>query len=54
MLTIRGENKLGEKSMKHNEIKKKKKSDANATAPSTYQRPAMVQPELIKKKKKPV
>lgn len=45
---------MGERSLKHNEVKKKKKSDAKAPAPSTYQRPLMVQPELIKKKKKPV
>jgi hypothetical protein len=41
---------MAERSIKHNEAKKKKKSDANAPAPSTYQRPIMTQPELIKKK----
>ena len=45
---------MGEKSIKHNGIKKKKKSDVSTTAPSTYQRPIMTQPELIKKKKKPL
>ena len=50
----RGENKMGEKSMKHNETKKKKKTDAKAYAPSTSPKPVMAQPELIKKKKKPI
>ena len=45
---------MGERSLKHNEVKKKKKADIKSPAPSTYQRPVMAQPELIKKKKKPI
>jgi hypothetical protein len=50
----RGDNKMGERNTSHKETKKKKKTDANAPAPSTYVRPVMIQPELIKKKKKPI
>jgi hypothetical protein len=49
----RGDNKMGERSIKHNEVKKKKKADVNDPAPSLSQRPIVTQPELIKKKKKP-
>lgn len=45
---------MGERSISHKETKKKKKTDATAPVPSTYQRPMMSQPELIKKKKKPL
>ncbi len=45
---------MGERNTSHKETKKKKKTDANAPAPSTYVRPVMIQPELIKKKKKPI
>jgi hypothetical protein len=45
---------MGERSIKHNEVKKKKKTDIKAPVPSTYVRPAITQPELIKKKKKPI
>ena len=44
---------MGERSIKHNEAKKKKKADANVAAPSLSQRPIVTQPELIKKEKKP-
>jgi hypothetical protein len=43
---------MGDRSINNKEPKKKKKSDATASAPSFSQRPIMVQPELIKKKKK--
>lgn len=49
----RGDDIMGERSIKHNEAKKKKKADANVAAPSLSQRPIVTQPELIKKKKKP-
>jgi hypothetical protein len=45
---------MGERSSSHKETKKKKKTDATAPALSTYVRPIMTQPELIKKKKKPL
>jgi hypothetical protein len=45
---------MGEKSMKHKEIRKMKKSDVSVSVSSTYQKPITVQPELIRKKKKPL
>lgn len=42
---------MGEKRINNRELKKKKKSDASVPAPSTYQKPVMVQPELVKKRK---
>lgn len=43
---------MGDKSIKNSEKKKKKKTEGTVFTPSTYQRPIMVQPELITKKKK--
>ena len=43
---------MGEKSMKHNEVKKKKKTEVKASDPVTFMREAVTQPELITKKKK--
>jgi hypothetical protein len=43
---------MGDRSINNKEPKKKKKSDAMASAPSFFQRPVIPQPELIKKKKK--
>lgn len=43
---------MGDKNIKKNEKKKKKKTDEVSFSPITYERPVMTQPELIKKKKK--
>lgn len=44
---------MGDKSIKNTQVKKKKKSALSDTSsPSTYTREVMVQPEVIKKKKK--
>lgn len=43
---------MGDKNIKKNEKKKKKKVDEVFSAPSTYERPVMTQPILIKKNKK--
>ena len=42
---------MGDKSIKNTE-KKKKKAGAVSSAPSSFQRPVVQQPELIKKVKK--
>ena len=42
---------MGDKSIKNDQVKKKKKTDYKPSAPSAA-RPVMTQPELIKKKKK--
>ena len=45
---------MGDKSIKNTQVKKKKKAVLSDTpsSPSTYTREVMVQPEIIKKKKK--
>ena len=44
---------MGDKSIKNTQVKKKKKVDVNTEmSPSTYTREPIVQPEIIKKKKK--
>lgn len=43
---------MGDKSIKNSEKKKKKKTDGAISAPSTYVREVVTQPELITKKKK--
>jgi len=44
---------MGDKSIKNSEKKKKKKTEVTTiSAPSTYERPIVTQPEVIKKKKK--
>lgn len=45
---------MGDKSIKNDMVKKKKKTDLNSPAPSSAPRTIMPQPELIKKKKKPL
>jgi len=42
---------MGDKNIKK-EVKKKKKTDVKVSAPSTFTREAVVQPQLITKKKK--
>ena len=43
---------MGDKNIKHAEKKKKKIVEAKVSVPSTYIRPVVTQPEIIKKKKK--
>lgn len=43
---------MGDKNIKKDEKKKKKKVEVSSVAPSTYVRPIVTQPELITKKKK--
>ncbi len=43
---------MGDRNIKNTNVKKKKKSELNSSAPSKI-REALPQPELIKKKKKP-
>lgn len=45
---------MGEKNIKNNEKKKKKKTDTTVGTSTVSIRPIMTQPELIKKKKKPM
>jgi len=49
---LKGENKMADKNIKKEEKKKKKKAEDISSAASTYQRPVVTQPELIKKTKK--
>ena len=46
-----GEHKMGDKNIKK-EVKKKKKTDVKVSAPSTFVREVVTQPQLITKKKK--
>ena len=48
----KGVKKMGDRSIKK-ETKKKKKSDVKVSTAFSTSRPVMVQPELIKKEKKP-
>ena len=43
---------MADKNIKKEEKKKKKKAEDISSAASTYQRPVVTQPELIKKTKK--
>jgi len=43
---------MGDKNIKKDEKKKKKKVEVSSATPSTYIRPIVTQPELITKKKK--
>ena len=47
----RGEKTMADKNIKK-EVKKKKKADIKVPVLSTYERPVVTQPEIIKKKKK--
>ena len=54
-VTLKYEEKImGNKSINNKEVRKKKKSDASTPAPTTSFRTVSAQPELIKKKKKPI
>ncbi|MEI6578239.1 MAG: hypothetical protein WCN92_02100 [Eubacteriales bacterium] len=44
---------MGDRNIKNTNIKKKKKSDLNASVSFSAPQPVVTQPELIKKKKKP-
>lgn len=43
---------MGEKNIKNTQVKKKKKTDMNASTPVSTIKSIVTQPELIKKKKK--
>ncbi len=45
---------MGDRNIKNKNIKKKKKSELNASPSMGTPQPIMQQPELIKKKKKPM
>lgn len=45
---------MGDKSIKNFQVKKKKKTDIKASASAAPIKTAVTQPELIKRKKKPI